>query len=383
MANSLGNYNEVFFAQEALIQLENALGIAGRIHRGYADDIAAKGDTIQIRGPGTFTVQDAPSTPQDLDTRKIPLTLNQWKEVKFKLTDKDLSLSADQIISDHIRPAAYAIANYMDQVLAALTFSVPYVTVQAASSFALSDLTAARAAMFDRGVPLDDSALLHGMVSGTYEAYMLNLLSAAGMQPNQQDSSIRKGTIGELFGINWFANQNVQSYTSGNMTDKVGAVVGATAKGSLVVSIGSIDTTGVVKKGDYFTIAGHEKPYAVTADVTASAGTAANVPIWPALQAAVAGGEVVTITQNNAGVAKTSNLLFHRNFAALGTARLTTLGAQLGGARMSSISDPKTNLSLRARMWYEGTASSVFVALDVLFGYTMLDESLAQRLQQF
>ena len=33
--NTLGIYDPLFYAQEALIQLEKALGLAGRVHRGY------------------------------------------------------------------------------------------------------------------------------------------------------------------------------------------------------------------------------------------------------------------------------------------------------------------------------------------------------------
>ena len=58
--NTLGNYNETFFAQEALIQLEKALGMAGRVYRGYDPNPQVKGSTIQIRRPSSFTAQAAP-----------------------------------------------------------------------------------------------------------------------------------------------------------------------------------------------------------------------------------------------------------------------------------------------------------------------------------
>ena len=51
MANTLGNYNETFFAQEALIWLRNNLGFAGRVFRGMEDErnTRSRGDTIQMR----------------------------------------------------------------------------------------------------------------------------------------------------------------------------------------------------------------------------------------------------------------------------------------------------------------------------------------------
>ena len=84
MANTLGVYDPIFYAQEALIHLENALGLANRVHRGYDEERKSfgKGQTISIRKPSTFTVEDAPSTAQDLDTEYVDITLNNWKEVK-------------------------------------------------------------------------------------------------------------------------------------------------------------------------------------------------------------------------------------------------------------------------------------------------------------
>jgi hypothetical protein len=106
MANNLGLYNPIFYAQEAILQLEKALGMAARVYRGYEEErkTFGRGDTISIKKPSTFTASDAPSVAQDVNTDKVDLTLNFWREVKFKLTDRELALSSEQIIADHIRP---------------------------------------------------------------------------------------------------------------------------------------------------------------------------------------------------------------------------------------------------------------------------------------
>ena len=119
MANTLGVYNPIFYAQEALIWLAKNLGMAGRVHRGFERErnAFAQGDTINIRRPSIFTVGDAPATSQDLTTETVALTLAFWREVKFKLTDKELAITQDRIITDHIAPAAYALADDIDQKL--------------------------------------------------------------------------------------------------------------------------------------------------------------------------------------------------------------------------------------------------------------------------
>ena len=61
MSNAFGNYNEIFFAQEALLVLHKALGMAGRVFRGYDPSPQAYGDTIRLRRPTAFTAANAPA----------------------------------------------------------------------------------------------------------------------------------------------------------------------------------------------------------------------------------------------------------------------------------------------------------------------------------
>ena len=177
MSNAFGNYNEIFFAQEALLVLHKALGMAGRVFRGYDPSPQAYGDTIRLRRPTAFTAANAPAAATDLNPDSVTVTLDQWKEVKFLLTDKDLSLTRPRIIADHITPAAYALADAIDQAGAALYKKIPYGN-QASSTFALSDITAAHQGMFNNKVPMNDSANLHAMVGGSMQANILNKLTA-------------------------------------------------------------------------------------------------------------------------------------------------------------------------------------------------------------
>ena len=63
MANTLGNYNPIFYANEALIWLQKALGMASRVHLGYDAErrSVSQGQTISIRRPGSFTAQKGSS----------------------------------------------------------------------------------------------------------------------------------------------------------------------------------------------------------------------------------------------------------------------------------------------------------------------------------
>lgn len=379
MTNVLGNYNEHFFAQEALIQLEEVLGMASRVHRDFDGATKKKGNTIQIRRPGTFVAANAPATATDLTPDDVDITLDQWKEVKFKLSDKELSLNSDRVISDHIRPAAVALANQIDQTLAALYLDIPWISPMSATP-ALADITAMHNVMFGNKVPQNDG-LLHLMIDGSTQVAFLNALSAAGQQSNTQDPALRRASMGELFGFETWANQNTPTHTSGVAADAVGAVdfgSGTTdvyAAGLSAIHIDGITSGATLLRGDTFVCASHSQRYVLTADAVESSGDA-DLAFSPPLVEALDENEVVTFTLT--GASKVQNLAFHRNAFALAMAPLSEIGNELG-ANIATVSDPLTGLSLRSRMYYVGDDSEVHVALDCLYGVKTLDPNLAVR----
>lgn len=372
--NTLGNYDEVFYVQEALQQLYKALGMASRVYRAVEPKEQIKGATVSFRRPATFVATDMPATQSDLPTESVNLTLNKWKGVVFGLTDKDLSLSAEQIISDHITPATVAIADAIDQSLNTLYVDIPWVVAQTATP-ALADIASVRKALFDNKVPLQDGKL-HLEVDSTTELAYLNALAAAGQQANTQDPALRRGSLGMLYGLEVFANQNTPSHTSGVAADATGTVDGVNAVGATTILFSGV-TAGITwKAGDTFSIAGDSQRYVFTADGTDADGSAASGTFAPPLKQATAGTEVITITLT--GSAKSQNLAFHENAFCLGMAPLSTMGDGLG-ARMATKTDPITGLSLRSRIWYDGTNAKVYVGLDALWGVKTLNPNMAVR----
>lgn len=390
MANTLGVYNPEFFAAEALIQLEKSLGMARRTYRAFEGERngsgSEKGDTINIRRPGEFTVQDAPSTAQDLNTEKVQLTLNSWKEVKFKLTDKELAFTGDRIIRDHIRPAAVAIAEYIDsQLLAEFKNIANYVDLNAVGSVDVSDVTDVRQAMQDAKVPIFDQQNIFYGIDPRLENALLQL-SAFSQQQGAGDPGINAqitGSLGRKYGFDIFSSQNIPTFTGGDMAATAGAqVVGAVAKGATSIPIDDATSlTGTLKAGDIITVTtgGKAYNYACTADTTA-AGNAATIPVSPPVRVAISDNDTVAI---KLGAGQTQNLAFHRQAFALVMAPLP--GSEMLnnlGANVAVISDPLSGLSIRSRMFYDGNASEVYVALDVLFGIKTLTPDLAVRAWQ-
>lgn len=377
--NTLGVYNPLFYAQEALIQLESAMGMANRVHRGFDEERRSfnRGEVVNIRRPSTFTAQNAPSAAQDLNTGSVAVTLNQWKEVKFELTDKDLSFTSERIIAEHIRPAAVALADNVDQALAGLFVNVPW-QYNRAATVAVTDFTGPRQVLFDNRVPLRDPMMMHMMIDGSFEAGAL-ALSAFSQQQGAGDVGVStqlNGNLGLKFGFNVFANQNTQEHTAGTGTITTPAVdngPGYAVGVSLVHVDGAALPNGAVVAGDSIKFDGHDQVYVVTATPTFGTNEG-DVTISPPLKAAVVNDEVVTFTRFSGS----QSLAWHRNAIALVTAPLSEIGNGKG-AEIATVQDPITGLSLRSRMYYDGDNSKVLVALDILYGFTLLDPNMIVR----
>lgn len=385
MANNLltsGNaYDPIFYANEAITQLEAALGMAGAVHRGYEKSAQQKGSVIQIKVPDTFVAQDAPSNAQDVQPTYINMTLDYWREVKFGLTDKELTLTEDRVIEDHIRPAAYALAEDIDTKLNALYKDIPWFYDLSATP-AIGDITGVRQILRNNRVPLNDVSNMFLEIDGVAEKGFLDL-TAFSQNQGAGDQGINtqvNGTLGRKFGFNMFVNQNIPNHVKGTCNDTALLVNNAAGypAGTTTIALDAADAgvTGTLVAGDVLKFAGHNQQYVVTATATASGNAFAAVSIFPALKAAVVDNEAVTAFLDN----HTANLAFHRHAFALATAPLSEMGNQLG-AKIATVADPKTNIALRSRIFYEGNNSKVFVALDVLYAVKTLDPNKAARLR--
>lgn len=391
MANVLGSLDPIFYAQEGLIQLEKALGLAGRVHRGYDKTPQQKGSVITIHAPSSFTAQNAPSSAQELAVTDLSITLNQWKEVKFALTDKELSFTKEKIIGDHVRPAAYALADAVDQYMAGLMWkAIPWISGTFTAPAAVADITTARARMRNNKVPLDDPNFMHFMVSGTIEGELLanSAFSQYTGAGEQGVMTQMRGSLGQRFGFNFFANQNTPSITSATVADLAGAIDngGGYAAGATTIHVDGITASAEIEAGAIVAITGHTQQYVVTAAAQADGNGDIDLTIYGSphvqgggLESAVVNDQVATITlSGGSGATKTQNLAFHRNMAALATAPLSEMGNELG-ARIATVADPVTGLSIRSRLYYDGDNSKVVVALDILYGGRALDGNLGVR----
>ncbi len=368
--NVLNVYDPISYAQEALILLEKRLGRASRVHRGYEKEAKQKGSTIEIGRPSTFVAQDAPSNDQNLETQMISMQLNYWKEVKFALTDKELSYTGDRIIQDHLAPAVYALADDVDQKLAALANDIPWYYTLAATT-EVKDFTRSLKVLKDNNVPTN-LGQIHAAMDSTLESGAIELMSNFQTAGATSAEPLLHGSLGTRFGAELFGNGNVGTHTKGTCSTTTLAVNGAATKGASTINLDAVAVTGTVVAGDSFVIAGHEQRYAVTSTCTAAGNALGGVTFTPPLAADAANDAVVTMRLVN----HTQSVMFHSGAFALAMAPLSEIGSELG-ARVATITDPKSGLSIRSRLFYVGDSSTVKVALDILYAVKTLNPNMA------
>ena len=386
--NTLGYYDPAFYANEALIQLRKSLGFANTVYMGFDAERRAfgRGDVINIKRPSSFTAQAAPSSAQDMTTGSVQIALDQWQEVKFSLTDKEIAYTGDQIIRDHIAPAAYALADKIDQDGCALYKQVAAASLMGAPAV-VDNLLDARRILMTAGTPMIDPSRLSVMVSPTIEQQLLNTTNLAqwqGAGPTGEATQVT-GALGQRYGFGRiFANQNVQAHTGGTVSNLSLLIAngGGYPAGTTTINLDAGTVTGTLVPGDLLAIGG--RTYAVTNTTTAASNTFTGVTITPALEALVADNAAVTAT-NTSVIAE--NLAYHRDAFGLAMARLPDFsntglfGTAALGAQVASVQDPVTGLAVRSRIYYVGNVSEVHVALDVLYGWKVLNPRLATRLR--
>lgn len=381
MANTLGIFDPIFYATEALIYLKKRLGLASRVYRAYDPTPTQKGSTIQVAAPGTFTAGSMPGAASNITPGTVSIVMNQWQGVVFALSDQELAYTKEKIITDHIGPAAYAVADAIDQTVAALYKDIPFFVAASGPPSTETDIISVRKLMLTNKVPLEDG-LMHFMVGPAVEADWLNrqIFSFANQSSDGGDTQ-RRGVLGQKFGFEIFANQNTPTHVDAALTITGAATLNtATAVGDSTISIKAATTlTGTLSKGDIVVITdsvtGLTDSYACTADTVAAANII-TFPCSPAVQTAHLAASTWASTQPNG---KVMNLAFHRNAFALAMGNLSTLGDGKG-ASIATVPDPVTNLALRSTVWYDGNNAQLKVRIDALWGVKTLDARLGCRL---
>ena len=398
-------------AKEALIILENELGVLKRMHRAHESEFSNSvngykiGDTLSIRRPADFTVRSgATLSAQDVIEGKTTLVVDQQKGIDFQFTSTELTLKIDDLSERVIKPAMSSLINDItNDVLTQMYRGIynwvgtPGNTVDSFADFAKAperlDLMAVpqseRAAAF---APTD----YWGFVGSQTALYMNGVATDA----------FRRGEMGMVAGIDTLMSQVVPTHTVGPLggTPLVNGasqnVTYDTAKNTWTQSLITDGWTAAadnrLKAGDIFTIAnvqmvnpktkvttGVLQQFVVTADVSSDGSGNLTATISPPIITSGPHQTVNSVPADNAAItvlgsastAYRQNLVFHKNTMGVAFVPMEMPQAAYNGSRQSY-----KGVSVRVIPIYDGTNDISKWRLDVLYGRKILDPRLATRL---
>jgi len=409
MANTVLNPSVI--AKVALKILDNNLVWGRSVYRGYENEFGKSvngyeiGQTLTIRKPAQFTVrQGATASMQDVTEGTTTMTVNKQAGVDFKFSSLDLTMNIKDLAERVIKPLMVPIANQIDADIAALALqSYNWVGAPANGISTYANVAAATRRMDEVPVPDDGQ---RRMILTPADVAGLKGAAAALFNPQLVAGAFKRGSLGEVDGMDTAKSQNVASFTTGarggaplingaaqNVTYAGGS--GNSDTQSLITDGWTASITGVVKAGDVFTIAGvfavnrvtkavlpYLQQFVVTADANSSAGGAVTLTIAPQIIASGAFQTVSAAPADNAaltflGSASTTyqpSVAFHTNAFAFVSVPLVMPPGAIGGARESY-----KGISIRLQPYYDGTNDVSQWRADVLYGVKALDMRLATR----
>lgn len=390
-------------AKEALVLLENKLGMAKRVHRNYQNEFAKVGDTVTIRKPVRFTTRSGTAySAQDVQEGSTTVTMTDQIGVDFEFQTADLTLKIEQFSERYLAPAMSAMIHKVEGDLCGLYNQVwNSVGSPGTTPNSFSALAAAPLRLDLMAVPTDNRM---GVLDPNAGWAILGTQTALYMQGKAQDA-YEDGELGNIAGLNLMQTQNVKAHTIGT---KAGTplVNGAsqnttytltrTTNTQNLITDGWTASSAILKKGDVFTIANVFavnpatkqvttvlQQFVVNADISADGTGNATISISPAIitsgayqnvNAAPADNAAITVL-GTASTAYPQNLVYHKNAFALVTRPLEIPQGASWSAR-----ETYNGLSMRIISDYDISTDKQKTRLDMLYGVKAIYPDLACRL---
>lgn len=274
MANDLKVQDII--VREAQYQLKNALvlgNLVSRVHEGeFASDVDGwkKGDKVRVKRPENFIPgEGATLSVAEAEEATMDVVVDTQLNKGLSFTSKELTLflsgpkGARRIGEEKIKPLMHAFANRIDSDLAGLYRHVPnYVGTPGLTIDAYPDYLKGTERLNELAVPMDAR---YGLLSPADDAGL------KGAFNNYYDTAVarnalQKAKLPMLDGSDVYMSQNVKTHVVGVATGTPlvqgagQAVTYAAAKMSYTQTLNTDGwtsaTTGILKAGDIFTIAG-------------------------------------------------------------------------------------------------------------------------------
>lgn len=232
MANSNGTLSGSLIIQEALALSRKIIPIHKMVTTDFTPEGAKKDQAVISRILGKPTVNNFGSAASDTATTDVSVTLNLFKEVRYKFTAAEVTATDRNLIREVATPMAVAIAEYLAGLIGTLyttngTFTNE--TVEAAADVDFPTLLAVRSALNAdaRGTPM---APRFGLVNSAFYAKLMEDSRCNRLYKDSGGDPLASGFFESLAGF-----QYIQEFPGLPTTDNASAVFGHKAAGCLVV----------------------------------------------------------------------------------------------------------------------------------------------------
>lgn len=379
-------------AKEAAFQVVNNMVMGKLVNREFRNEFVKVGSSISYRKPVKFVVNDGAditSQIQDVTETTDTISIDQRKNVAFKIPTQDLTLTIEQISERYIKPAAIRLANNIDA-----SGLARYVDVYNASGTA-GTTPATFGAIGGVGQKMSEFAVPNmgrKLVVDPAAEYALPDGLKGILQPTIVSDIIKEAAVGRVAKFDIFGDQNVKAHTKGVATGTP-LVNGASQTGASLATDGwTNSTTGILRQGDIFTIAGVNavnpisyedtgalQQFVVTADANSGATTGpATLSISPSISVTGSAKTVTALPADNAAItvvaSHKANLGFHKNAFSLVTVPLD-IAEDATGSRVEY-----EGVSMRYKKGYDIRTDEQIYRLDILYGWKTTYPELACRL---
>jgi hypothetical protein len=401
-------------AAEALLQLKNELLAGQLLYNGYDPEFAKNpngwkvGSTINIKAPVYFRAKSGETIDVvDLKEQVTTLTVDQRYHVAWRCSSQDLTLNIEAFSDRWVKPAAQALANYIDADL----FSTMYkyipnqIGTPGTTPKDLLTYTLANARLTDEAAPLGQR---YCIVDPTSQAYLADHLKG-GPQPIAV-RAIEKANYGPVAGFDaMYVSNNLPTHTCGTAAATTLAVDDASvAEGDTTITVD--DSAGAIAvafaAGDIFTVAsvyasnpisGASRNYLrqfVITTAAPDAGTETALACIPGtapwniyseaadekdlpyqnVYGLQAQNDVVTVA-GAASLVHKVNLAFHKNCFGF---VMVPLAMPIDGSKAAQRSED--GFSLRVSSFWDGVNDVNYMRLDALWGRAVLNPFLGCRI---
>lgn len=347
MANSISkNKGLGIIAKAAAGLLADQLQFCKAVSKADETDYNGKngysaGDTIYINTPAKFTVGssfDLTSSIQDIKENTVALPLDILSSVGVELNSVEIAteMQIKSLVERVIKPAVADIAADVESKMLTKAINGTYNLVGTAGSttFDTATMLSARAKMSQFLAPKDNNRF--ALLNSNAATSAVNARKSLFQSSSEIAEQYKMGYMGQADGFTYLENELLPTVTNGNDVSGV-TVNAAVSTGATTVALAGVTaTTGTVKKGSVFTIAGiyavHPQTkvstgalqqFVVTADATANGSGVATVSVSPTIYGSAsgslqnvsglpAGSEAVTFS-GSASTGYVQNLCFHKN----------------------------------------------------------------------